>query len=406
MNWTSGLRISLREMASHRLRTSLTVMGVVLGVATFVTLFSLLEGDLEKSRMWLSESGGLEKVSIWGQGLKKEERLKMRPNRSRGITLGDYRALQRSLDLVTAVAPGVNGKGAVKRAGKESEPNIHGVTDAVLGLDRYEVARGRFICDLDQIHHRMVCVLGSKPVEELFGNEDPLGKTVTIEGLPLIVVGVLKKHSLMYGKWNAFEWKNEICYVPLTTYLARGRGNDRIDYLSLRVLRTERMAWALDQARNLLLWRHGVEDFKIQTQQEWAENSRKQEIMITVILGIIAGICLLSGGVGIMNIMLASIKERTREIGVRRALGARRGDILTQFILEALALGIMGGLVGVLAGAGLVGLLTLLPEQAAVMHFKPVAFAFLSAVLICLSFGIYPAWRASRLDPIEALRND
>lgn len=406
MNWTEGLRISLREMASHRLRTSLTVMGVVLGVTTFVTLFSLLEGDLEKSRMWLSESGGLEKVSLWGQPLKKEERLKLRPNRSRGITLGDYQTLQRRLDLVTEVAPSVNGKGSVKRGGKETWPNIFGATDAVLGLDRYEVARGRFICDLDQARYRMVCVLGSKPAQDLFGNEDPLGKTVIIEGLPLIVVGVLKKHSLMYGSWNAFEWKNEICYVPLTTYLARGRGNDNLDNLNLRILRTDRMAWAIDQARNLLLWRHGVEDFKIQTQQEWAENSRKQEIMITVILGIIAGICLLSGGVGIMNIMLASIKERTREIGVRRALGARRNDILIQFVLEALALGILGGIVGVLGGVALVGLLTLLPEQHPIMRFTPVALAFLSAILICLSFGLYPAWRASRLDPIEALRND
>jgi len=177
-----------------------------------------------------------------------------------------------------------------------------------------------------------------------------MGQSITIHGRPYKIVGVLKHYARMYGSYNAMKWKNEICFLPLRTVLRRQRGNDGLDWLNIRVKATARMPWILDQARNVLLWRHGVEDFKFRTNEEWAENQRKQEVMFTFILAAIGAVCLLSGGVGIMNIMLATVQERTREIGVRRALGAKRSDIMSQFLLETLVLAVLGGLSGVFLG--------------------------------------------------------
>ncbi len=404
MNLRAGLKMGMEEMVTHRLRTVLTMLGIVFGVATFIALFSLLEGSFAEQEGWLKENGGLEKAALQDYALEKKDKVQARPNRSRGRTLKDAEALALKAGLVDEVSPETDQNLPLKHGGEEVWVRVLGGREPLLRIYQYEVARGRFISDLDQKGFHSVCVLGSQPAKELFGNEDPLGKTVIIQGHPVEVVGLLKHYAKMYGEWNAFEWKNKICIMPLTAFMRRQAGSDKLASLNLRIKNTASIPWALDQARNLLLRRHGVEDFKFETNQGWADNLEKQQIMFGVILGIIGGICMLSGGVGIMNIMLATVKERTREIGVRRALGARRKDILVQFLLETLVLSVVGGLSGVALGTGLAALLSLLPQQVAVISFWPSAVAFVSAVLVSLFFGLYPAIRASKLDPIEALR--
>jgi ABC-type antimicrobial peptide transport system permease subunit len=397
--------MGLEEIATHKTRTVLTMLSIAGGVATFIVLFSLIEGNSQKAHSWLIESGGLEKMTVKDRWISKEERLSGRANRSRGRTVADAEALRAKLLLANEISPETGEETTVKRGGKEAdEINVAGVLHEILVMNRYEMARGRFLCDLDQRRSASVCVIGTAVVEKLFPGEDPLGKSVTVRGRPYQVVGVLKHYSRMYGSYNAFKWKNEVCFLPLSTVLHRQRGNDRLDWLNVRIQHTERMAWVLDQARNMLLWRHGVEDFKFDTSENWAENLRKQDVMYTVILAIVGAVCLLSGGVGIMNIMLAMVQERTREIGVRRALGARRDDIMGQFVLETVVLAVLGGLSGLVLGVFFSWALSFLPQQVSILRVAPCAIAFVAAVLVCLVFGLFPAWRASQLDPIEALR--
>ncbi len=398
--------MGLEEIATHRMRTLLTMLGIVFGVATFIAQFSIMEGNSERQRSQLRENGGVEKVVMLPRELPKDERLGLRINRSKGRTVGDAEKLKESLTLASVISPETGEMIPVKRGSKETTVNVQGALYEILAMNHYELGRGRFLCDLDQQRAASVCVVGTDIVEKLFPGEDPMGKSVTIHGRPYQVVGVMKHYAHMYGTYNALRWKNEVCYLPLTTVLRRQRGDDHLTWLNVRVTHPDRMPWVLDQARNLMLWRHGVEDFKFDTNEEWAEVLRKRRIMDTFTLAVIGGICLVSGGVGIMNIMLATVKERTREIGVRRALGARRQDIMAQFLLETLVLAVLGGICGV--GLGILSSwgLSHLPEQSAILRTGPVLTAFGIAVVVCLLFGLFPAWSASKLDPIEALRYD
>lgn len=408
MNLRLGLKMGLEEISAHRLRTVLTMLGIIFGVATFIALFSMLEGAIERDQMWLREEGGVELVSLVDHSPTKEQRLLARQGSSQGRTMGDARLLARAASLVAAVSPESETWSRLKRGSRETRQAIRlcGATAMALDIQNYQLEKGRFLCDLDQQYYRRVCVLGAKPAEELFGTENPIGGQVLVRGMPLEVVGVLKNKERMFGTWNALEMKNRVCFLPIATVLKRVQGHDRLPELHLRISPAEWIPWAVDQSRNLLKRSHGLEDFKFETREEWAANLERGKKIFSTVLGIIGGICLLSGGIGIMNVMLATVAQRTREIGIRRALGARRRDILAQFLIETLVLAVCGGLLGVALGVGMALALSLLPDQMAILRLGPILVAFMSALIVSLGFGLVPALNAAKLDPMEALRHD
>jgi len=400
-----GLKMGLFEILTHKLRSFLTMLGVILGVASLITLFALIEGGKQETLTWMKAAGGLEKVVIQDQSTDKKDLKRSRYNRSSGRTLGDAQAIAAKCSLVAAVSPEIDQWYQIKYRGKERGSRVQGVTPGVLQSNNYEVARGRFFSAEDQRECREVCVLGTKIVDELFGKEEPLGKTVLFNDHPVEVIGVLKKYELMSGKENAMDWKNDICFVPINSLIKRVQGTEKLTWLNLKITETDHMTEALDQVKSLLLKRHGVEDFKFQTHEEWMTRVNQTILMWDIVLGSIGGICLLTGGIGIMNIMLASVNERTREIGIRRALGARRRDILFQFMIETLMLAVSGGALGILAGIGMAeGAAWGYPDLRPAIQTSPIVLAFSFSLVVGLFFGIYPALQASKLDPVEALR--
>jgi putative ABC transport system permease protein len=419
MELRDSLAQGLSDMFSHKLRTFLTMLGVILGVATYIVLFALLKGAMAKEKTWLNEMGGLERVEV-----KDRESWDVKGKKARwrhaGRTLGDARAIARQTELVRAVAPEAQIWAQLKAGGDDAWVQVRGGTPGSLEANRYEVDRGRFFLPLDQREYRKVCVLGTKTAEQLFGHKDPLGKRVLVlrtnwdegggaepkdkSGIPFTVVGLLKHYEVMEGQRNVIDWKNEAVFIPLATMLKRFKGNENLDNLFVILRDGDRITEGLDRLGNLLRVRHGIDDFNFTTHEEWASNMRRSDQMWQVVLVILGLICLVTGGIGIMNIMLASVNERTREIGIRRALGARRRDILWQFFLETLLISVCGGLLGVGLGVGLGLGFSLLPEQSVLITFPTVAVAFSCSVLVGLFFGIVPARRAAQLNPVEALR--
>jgi putative ABC transport system permease protein len=419
MNVLDSLTLGFSEMWSHKLRTLLTMLGVILGVATYIVLFALLKGAMAKEKVWLNEMGGIERVEVhdrenWDIKGKKAQW------KHEGRTLEDAKALGSQTDLVKSVAPEAQMECQIKFGEKDAWTPVRGVLAASLEANRYELARGRFFVSSDQSGYRKVCVLGTKTANQLFGSQDPMGKRILLlrtswdegdneskhdkSGVPFEVVGVLKHYEQMMGKRNVLEWKNEAVFIPLSTLLKRFKGTPKLDNLYVILKDGHTMTQALDRMGNLMRLRHGLDDFRFTTHEEWAGDMQRSDEMWGVVLVVLGLICLVTGGVGIMNIMLASVNERTREIGIRRALGARRRDILLQFFLESMLLSSCGGLLGVGVGVVLGWGFSKLPEQNVLITMPTVLLAFSSSVMVGLFFGIVPARRAAQLNPVEALR--
>ncbi len=403
MMFFSILKMGFDEIRSHKMRSMLTMLGVILGVASLITLFSVVEGSKKKSLEWMKEVGGFEKMSVSDLELKNADKLRI--NRSKGRTYQDSVALLAKCDSVKYVSPEVSKWFTTSYKGKNYRVGVYGVTDNFLKINSYEVAYGRYITDWDLERRSRVCVIGTQVAKELFKNEFPLGKDMFINGQNFTVVGIIKEYIMMAGKRNSLGWKNNWISIPITTMQDRFTGNDSLTYLSVQVKDSTRLAETVQQLKNVLLKRHYyLEDFSVDTREEAAERMKQQNIMYTVLLGCIGGISLLVGGIGIMNIMLASVTARTREIGIRRALGATKLNVLSQFLVEALIISVVGGIFGVLLGLVLVELFSRLPEIVPALDAGNILLAFSFSVCVGLFFGVYPARKAANLNPIDALR--
>ncbi|MEI7904264.1 MAG: ABC transporter permease, partial [Candidatus Firestonebacteria bacterium] len=354
--------MGIKEIFSHKLRSFLTTLGIILGTGSLISLFGIVDGGKETSMNWMKEVGGLEKVAIIWQEIPRQDRLKL--NRSKGRTFADAVVLKQKADTLAIVSPEIAMNSSwfeYKR--KRYRSSLYGVTHEFLDINRYEVVKGRYINDLDIERSARVVVIGQKIAYELFRNEEPLGKQIYINGQYFTVVGVLKKYEMWIGKRNAIEFKNNWASIPLTTMANRFMGNDTLTYLNIQVKDTDRIDEAIQQTRNILLKRHFyIEDFKYDTKEDQMARIKQSTDMWTMILGAIGLISLLVGGLGIMNIMLASVTERTREIGIRRAIGAKRKDVLSQFMAEAFMISIMGGLLGILFGVIMINLFSTFPD--------------------------------------------
>ena len=406
MSFVYGMLNGLRELWAHKFRSFLTMIGIILGVASLVTMMAVVEGLFHNLTLFFEQSGGIELLRVVDQEAPPEQ-LNMAAL-SPGRTIVDADAIRAAVPLASAVAPEINaGWRSLRHGDKRTWARVSGTTGDILATNMLEIESGRNIADLDVAQASQVVVMGSEPREALFlPNENPIGRQITIGGRPFTVIGLIKKYEYMQGPRNALRWKNRNLFIPVSTAQKRFTGTDKIQGLSVRAQNAGVLSDTVAQIENVLMQTHrGVEDFFVETREDQLAEFKKLERSFTYSMGSIAFISLLVGGIGIANVMLAVINERIREIGVRKAVGARGLDIFMQFLAEALVISAMGGIFGLAVSFSLVDVMREFVPTGQYISVPPLALVvgFVFSVGIGLCSGIYPAIRAARLDPIEAL---
>ena len=413
MNLPTILMTALSSLTSNKLRAGLTLLGVVIGVAAVITLMAIGKGVQQTITERISSLGT--NVLFVRPGQSSVGGVSRAQGTAATLTLEDAYALADPVfaPSVAMVAPELSSTAQVVAGSKNTNTRIYGVTPEYQEVRNFHLSSGRFISMGNLDNNSQVAVLGSEVAETLFGFRDPVGQMVRINGRQFDVIGVLESK----GGGNRFFSLDDQVLVPITTAYHRlasqrtARGGINVQNINVSVRDVESIDSAIREVSTVLRLRHritGDDDFTISSQQETIETLRETTNTFVVFLGAIAGISLLVGGIGIMNIMLVSVTERTREIGIRKAMGAKRRDILLQFVTEATLLSLGGGIMGVLLGWALSWLLngrSLLGQPTQTVFSPEIAvLALVVSAAIGLFFGIYPAMRAARLHPIDALR--
>lgn len=409
----------IREILAHKMRSLLSMSGIILGVAALVAMVSIVQGMVGQFKGFIEMQGGIEKITISSESLPKEQ--EHLQDSAPGLTMKDVEAIRKLVPSVSHVSPEVSVRStSVSRNGREFNTRVTGTMSDWLVINKRSVQKGRFLSDVDEFTRAKVCVLGSLVVDEIFEpNEDPIGQAVKVGGEWFTVVGVLNEYQMSGGpggkdkKRGPGRWMNGGCYIPIHTAMTNYTSNDKLSSLYVRISSSDQLYDTIPQLDRVMLQAHGgFQDYAISTNEEMLSEFKKTESSFMISLGGVAFISLFIGGIGIMNVMLAAINERIREIGVRKAVGARGSDIFLQFLVETALVSSIGGLIGlgfslgitsvisqVMAGSRMGGGIATMTVSPTVML---AGFAF--SVGIGVLSGVYPALRASRLDPIEALR--
>jgi putative ABC transport system permease protein len=407
MNITQSILEALESLNSNKLRSGLTILGIVIGVGAVIAMLAIGRGA--QSTITGAISGiGTNLLFVFPGNMTQDVR------NEKPLTLKDALAIADPLMApdVVAVSPVIDGSGQVSASGQQMRTTIEGVTPDYFPLHNYTLIEGDFFTQENMVGRTSVVLLGPEVADKLFGRREGLvGESIRIEGQPFRIVGVLSsKGGGMFGSQD-----NRVI-VPLDTAQARlfhRRYLDQVDMINVQVASADAVSRATDQISQILRQRHrtavGLDDFTVFSQQDFLSVANTVTGVLTIFLGGIAGISLLVGGIGIMNIMLVSVTERTREIGLRKALGARKRDILIQFLTESSLLSLLGGIIGIFLG----WLISFVVGRIAANSgtpFNPVIgtdailLATLFSAAVGLFFGIYPASRAANLEPVEALR--
>jgi putative ABC transport system permease protein len=409
MNLIESIQIALRSLAANKLRSILTMLGIIIGVGAVIALVAAGAGaQAEVAQRFTSLGSNLLVVS---RGRSFFRGVSQGSSSASSLTNDDVAAIAQLGTAIAAIAPEYSTQGTVVYGSKNTQTSIYGVTAEYLKVRNYQLERGRFVDDLDLKTQAKVVALGASVVESLFGTTiDPLGKMVKINRQNYEVIGIMASK----GAASGFQNQDDMVFIPLTTAQLRfgGAGNKTVSSINVQAASADKMDLAEAQLTAILQARRGLTgsqstSFNVQNQTQLVEMVQATSETFTMLLGSIAAISLVVGGIGIMNIMLVSVTERTREIGIRKAVGAKRRDILTQFLVEAVVLGLVGGILGVVAGYGGAQVVTpLLGATKAIVTSGSVIMALTVSIAVGLFFGIYPAGRAAALNPIEALRRE
>jgi putative ABC transport system permease protein len=405
--WLGFLSTVWLGLVTHKLRSFLTILGVVIGVASVIVLMSIGQGTTKQI---------IENIQSMGSNL-----IAIRPGSftfggvrggmSQTLTMEDASAIEAQVPNISAVAPSYTSNLQLVVGSKNTNAQINGTTPDYMAVNNLAISQGAFFSTNEYDSATKVAVLGSNVANELFGDNDPVGQQMRMGRIIVRVIGVLESKGAMFGS------PDDAVYIPLTVMqqaVAQPRtpqGGRIVSAISLTVSNEAYTQSVIDNITSLLRTRHQLsavanDDFNIMSTEEIASTLTQTTSTLTLLLGAVAAISLLVGGIGVMNIMLVSVLERTREIGIRKALGARNQDIWSQFLVEAALLTFTGGIIGVILGWGLSLLVNFMGWMTTVVSVDIVFLAVGVAIAIGLFFGFYPAWNASRLNPIEALRSE
>jgi ABC-type antimicrobial peptide transport system permease subunit len=453
MNLFNAIGVGLKEIWAHKFRSVLTMLGIILGVSSLVAMSALVKGMENGMREALVAVGGLEKVRVEQQDIPAAQH--HLADQAVGLTVQDLHALKQSATLVSQVAPEMRAPQMtrVTRAGKITDyVNLVGTWPSAIELNQHTIEYGRMFNQIDDDSARNVCVIGTNIRDQLFGSEEdcgteivPVGETIQIGNEPFVIVGMFQRYESETerkrrvllrsrpeahetgparsrgwggrgrgGDW-AFRWKNNTLYIPLNTMYLKFKSavgtnsipDPRLQVINVRVSNIDALEPALQQVRNVMMHTHkGIEDFSFMTQENMSEGITTAIRNARLSGGIIAVISLLVGGIGIMNIMLASITERIREIGIRKAIGATHTNIFLQILVESTVIALLGGVAGLATSYGLVEVLAFVSPVDNTPEITPNAMiiAFSFSAVVGVVAGIIPAFKAAKLDPIQALR--
>ncbi|GAB4284376.1 MAG: ABC transporter permease [Candidatus Rifleibacteriota bacterium] len=402
MSYWEIVKLALVSLGRNKLRSFLTALGIIIGVTSVVAMVGLGQGAYSSVQENIAKMGT--NLIMVLPGAQSKRGFHGPRGTSTTLTPADGDAILRECPSVGLVSPIVRSVGQAVFGNKNWSTNVMGCNESYLDVSAREIERGRFFDATEARSGQKVCVLGKTVVENLFGNLNPIGQTIRFKKLPLTVIGILKER----GETSMGSDQDDLILVPFTAIQRRILGITHVHMLNISARAPELVEAAKEEISQVLIRRHrceeGEEDFHIRTQEDIAEMAGSTLAIIAMLLGSIASVSLLVGGIGIMNIMLVSVTERTREIGIRMAIGAKTRDILYQFLVEAVTLSCIGGALGIIGGIGLSRIISYFVSFSPIISYPAIIVSFVFSAAVGVFFGLYPAWKASRLDPIEAFR--
>lgn len=403
MLFNESVRIALTALFANKLRSILTMLGIIIGVGAVIAMISIGLGVQQKVTNSIASLGS--NMLIVSPGSANSGGVRSAAGSSDKLKLSDAEAIKKSIKNIDYVAPTVNGSYQIVNGNQNWNSSVYGVTPEYLQIRALTVSTGSFITQNDMNRRNRVAVIGTTVASNLFGTSNPVGKTVRVNNSPYRIIGVLESK----GQSSMGRDQDDVVIVPLTTAQERLLGITYIQSINIQVSNLNAMDEVQSETENLLRQRHHIvngkeDDFTVRNLTSLMETMTSTTTMLTLFLGSIAAISLIVGGIGIMNIMMVSVTERTREIGIRKALGATFKNIMIQFLIESVVIGVIGGMLGILFGCGAALAISKFGNFNTVITAAPILISFGFSVGIGVLFGIYPARKAALLDPIEALR--
>ena len=404
MNIQTLMKIALKALNNNKMRCFLTMLGVIIGVGAVIAMLAIGQGSKDSIKAQISEMGS-NMIMIF-PGAENHGGVRQSASDMQTLKPADYEALEKEAQGILYMTPTVNGSGQWVNGNNNYPSQAQGVNSQYLDIRQRQMAEGEMFTEEDVKKAAKVCVLGKTLVDNLFPDgTDPVGKVVRFGSIPMTVIGVLAEK----GYNTMGQDQDDLALVPYTTVMKRILASDYLQGIQASAMDENQTDETISEITEILRRQHKLRDsddndFTIRSMQELAQMISSTSSMMTVLLAAVAGISLLVGGIGIMNIMIVSVTERTREIGLRMSIGATGRDIMMQFLIEAVIISVTGGILGILLGAGATWMISVLAHWPVSISSSSVILSFAVCTVIGVIFGFYPAAKASNLDPIEAIR--
>lgn len=404
MNYKNLILIALKALTNNKMRAFLTMLGIIIGVASVISMLAIGAGSKQSIRDEIGQMGS--NMIMLQPGNGSFGGVRQSASSMQTLKMTDYESLVRETSYLSKITPTVSSSGQAVKGANNSPTTIYGVNEQYIDIRGYSVGSGNMFTAQDIRKASKVCIVGQTVVDNLFSaGEDPLGKTIRFGKIPLKIVGVLEAKG--YNTMGMDQ--DDLILAPYTTVQKRILAITYLQGITAAALSEEYSNQAIEEITEILQRNHAIKigqenDFNVRSQQEMMETMSSVMDMMTILLGCIAGISLLVGGIGIMNIMYVSVTERTREIGLRMSIGAMGRHILMQFLIEAVIISVTGGIIGVLVGVGASGLIKMIAGWPVSIQAYSIVLAFVVCTVTGIFFGWYPAKKASDLNPIDAIR--
>ncbi|MBL7969694.1 MAG: ABC transporter permease [Prolixibacteraceae bacterium] len=404
MNYTNTIKISVKALKRNKFRSFLTMLGIIIGVASVIVMLAIGQGSKKSIRDQMSGMGT--NLIMVMPASQQRGGVMMGNSSAQNMTLDDVIAIEKECSALSAVSPEVRSSGQAVVGNSNWPTSVYGVNNKYFSIRKYTIKTGRSFSDKEIQTYAKVCLVGQTIIEKLFeGKTDPIGQTVRFKGIPLLIIGVLGEK----GENGMGQDQDDLIIAPYTTVQKRVLAITHIQSIFASAVSEERNNEAIDQITASLRKSHKLkdgitDDFQVRSQAEMVQTFSSISDILTILLGAIAGISLLVGGIGIMNIMYVSVTERTREIGLRLSVGGRAHDIMMQFLIESILLSVLGGIIGISLGILMTNIAASIMNWPTVIMPASVIMSFIVCSAIGIFFGWYPARKAANLNPIDALR--